>query len=144
MSDVTRDSENYYLGDSPSRPVPFDGVMTVSHYIMPNFATMDWHQVAREQVVENIKSLQDPGGNLNDRIMMYIHVPYCKSFCHYCNFNRFHYPKQDSERLEKYTDYLIKEIDWYMRQPYVQARSSPASTSAAAARPRCRCPPWSG
>ncbi|WP_445283524.1 coproporphyrinogen-III oxidase family protein [Streptomyces sp. DSM 118148] len=122
MTQVGKVTQPYYLGDNPSRPVPFDGVMTVSHYIMPNFATMDWHQVPREKVIENIHSLQDPGGNLNDRIMMYIHVPYCKSFCHYCNFNRFHYPKQDSERLERYTDYLIKEIDWYMRQPYVQAR----------------------
>jgi coproporphyrinogen III oxidase-like Fe-S oxidoreductase len=54
--------------------------------------------------------------------MFYIHVPYCKSFCHYCNFNRFHYPRQDVERLEKYTDYLIREIDWYLAQPYVRGR----------------------
>ncbi|KOX06480.1 hypothetical protein ADK65_01740 [Streptomyces sp. NRRL B-1140] len=119
---MTVPAEPYYLGDNPSKPVPFDGVITASHYVVPLFATMDWDQVPREKVVENIAGLQDPGGNLNDEIMMYIHVPYCKSFCHYCNFNRFHYPKQDSERLEKYTDYLIKEIDWYMRQPYVQAR----------------------
>jgi oxygen-independent coproporphyrinogen-3 oxidase len=119
---MTITTDKLYLGDNPPRPLPFDGVMTVSHYIMPNFATMDWHQVSQDKIMANIRSLQDPGGNLNDELMLYIHVPYCKSFCHYCNFNRYHYPKQDAERLERYTDYLIKEIDWYMSQPYVQAR----------------------
>lgn len=130
-----------YLGPDPTRPLPFEGVNTVSHYIMPNFATMDWHTVPAEQVAANIQSLRDPGGNLNDELMMYIHVPYCKSFCHYCNFNRFHYPKQETDRLESYTDYLIKEISWYMDQPYVQARKftgiyigggSPSTLSTAA------------
>jgi coproporphyrinogen III oxidase-like Fe-S oxidoreductase len=116
-------AQSLYAGDSPLRPTPFEGVHTASHYVMPTFATMDWHKVTPEQVDENIRSLQDPGGNLNDDLMMYIHVPYCKSFCHYCNFNRWHFPKQDSDRLEQYADYLIKEISWYMEQPYVQARN---------------------
>jgi len=111
-----------YIGESAQRPLPFPGIVTSSHYVMPNFATMDWHRVSEDEVAANITSMQDPGGNLNDEIMLYVHVPYCKSFCHYCNFNRYHYPKQDEERLERYTDYLIKEIEWYMRQPYVQAR----------------------
>ncbi|WP_433132892.1 coproporphyrinogen-III oxidase family protein [Micromonospora sp. CA-240977] len=112
-----------YTGEHATRPLPFPGIVTASHYVMPNFATMDWHQVEPGEVEANIASLADPGGNLNDELMLYIHVPYCKSFCHYCNFNRYHYPKQDEDRLERYTDYLIKEIDWYMRQPYVQART---------------------
>ncbi|MFE3543474.1 coproporphyrinogen-III oxidase family protein [Nocardia sp. NPDC059177] len=111
-----------YIGEGAERPLPFPGLVTASNYVVPNFMTMDWHRVTPEQMEANIASLGDPGGNLNDEIMLYVHVPYCKSFCHYCNFNRYHYPKQDEERLEKYTDYLIKEIEWYMRQPYVQAR----------------------
>ncbi|MBO0821742.1 MAG: beta-ketoacyl-ACP synthase 3, partial [Nocardiopsaceae bacterium] len=130
-----------YLGPDATRPIPFEGVNTVSHYIMPNFATMDWHAAPPEQVAANIQSLRDPGGNLNDELMLYIHVPYCKSFCHYCNFNRFHYPKQETDRLESYTDYLIKEITAYLDQPYVQARTftgiyigggSPSTLSTAA------------
>ncbi len=123
MTTLVPQSQKFYSGADAPRPLPFDGVMTVSHYIMPNFATMDWHQVDPAQVDANIASLSDPGGNINNDMMMYLHVPYCKSFCHYCNFNRYHYPKQDEERLEKYTDYLIKEADWYLDQPYVQARN---------------------
>jgi coproporphyrinogen III oxidase-like Fe-S oxidoreductase len=115
-----------YLGENAPRPLPFPGIVTSSHYVMPNFATMDWHRVTEAEVAANIESLKDPGGNLNDEIMLYIHVPYCKSFCHYCNFNRYHYPKQDEDRLQRYTDYLIKEIRWYMEQPYVQARKMTA------------------
>ncbi|WP_257458965.1 coproporphyrinogen-III oxidase family protein [Archangium lipolyticum] len=112
----------YYLGPEASHEVPFKKLLAISHYIMPNFATMDWDRVSREQVDENLRSLRDPGGALNDELMMYIHVPYCQSFCHYCNFNKNHYPWQDEERLQRYTDYLLKEIDYYLSLPYVQAR----------------------
>ncbi len=115
-------STPYYYGNNPSKYVPFDRLYAITHFIIPNFGTMNWDWQTRDQVDENLKRFEDPGDHLNDKIMMYIHVPYCRSFCHYCNFNKNHYPHQETSRLEKYTDYLIKEIDWYMRQPYVQAR----------------------
>jgi coproporphyrinogen III oxidase-like Fe-S oxidoreductase len=114
--------QTYYLGAEPDKYVPFDKLLAISHYIMPNFGTLEWDRVSRAQVDESLRSLSDPGGNLNDELMMYIHVPYCQSFCHYCNFNKNHYPRQDEGQLQDYVDYLIKEIDYYMSRPYVQAR----------------------
>ena len=112
-----------YYGPNPPQPTPFDRLYAITHFIMPNFGTMDWDWQTRPQVNENLAKLKDDTANLNADIMMYIHVPYCKSFCHYCNFNKNHYPRQSQDRLDLYVDYLIKEIDWYMAQPYVQARN---------------------
>jgi coproporphyrinogen III oxidase-like Fe-S oxidoreductase len=114
---------SYYVGAEPSRYVPFQRLLAISHYIMPNFGTLEWDRVSPEQVAANIASLQSPAGALNDNLMMYIHVPYCQSFCHYCNFNKNHYPRQEEDRLQLYVDYLIKEIDAYMALPYVQGRN---------------------
>jgi coproporphyrinogen III oxidase-like Fe-S oxidoreductase len=113
---------SYYVGAEPSRYVPFQKLLAISHYIMPNFGTLEWDRVTPDQLRANLRSLQDPGGAMNDELMMYIHVPYCQSFCHYCNFNKNHYPRQEPERLNQYVDYLIKEIDAYLALPYVQAR----------------------
>ena len=119
---MTTSTPSYYVGETPSRYVPFDKLLAISHYIMPNFGTLEWDRVSADQVRANLRSLEDPGGAMNDSLMMYIHVPYCQSFCHYCNFNKNHYPRQEEERLHEYVDYLIKEIDAYMTLPYVQAR----------------------
>lgn len=116
-------TQNYYYGENPSYELPFDRLYAITHFIMPNFGTMNWDWQTRDQVNSNIKKLSSDHGALNKDLMMYIHIPYCKSFCHYCNFNKNHYPKQSQDRLDLYVDYLIKEIDWYLSQPYVQSRN---------------------
>lgn len=42
---------------------------------------------------------------------IYIHIPFCKSKCSYCDFLSF-VPKNEDEK-NKYVDYLIKEINLY-------------------------------
>ncbi len=41
---------------------------------------------------------------------IYIHIPFCKSKCHYCDFVSF--PRLDN-RIHEYIDYLIKEMELY-------------------------------
>ena len=72
--------------------------------------------------LKNFERLQDDTGSVYDDIMLYIHVPYCLSMCHYCNFNKFQYPFHQDDALGTYVDYLIKELDYYLRLPYVQSR----------------------
>lgn len=115
--------QKYYTGDNPSKYLPFKELIAISHYIMPNFGTMSWDRVKRPDVDRALSQFKHTQGAMNDDLMMYIHVPYCQSFCHYCNFNKNHYPRQDEAQLQSYVDYLIKEIDWYMAQPYVQSRN---------------------
>ncbi|MCP4655468.1 MAG: radical SAM protein [bacterium] len=116
-------SSDYYLGPNAGGYLPFDNLQTISHYIMPNFATLDWDAVPKREALANYRRLEDDEDAIYDDLMIYIHVPYCRSFCHYCNFNRSHYPRQKVERLERYTDYLIREIDFYLRLPYVRSRN---------------------
>ncbi len=41
---------------------------------------------------------------------IYIHIPFCKKKCYYCDFLSF---TNKGHMVEKYIDYLIKEIDLY-------------------------------
>lgn len=44
---------------------------------------------------------------LREEAGIYIHIPFCKRFCYYCNFTKLKF----AEGVEKiYTDYLLKEL----------------------------------
>ncbi len=44
----------------------------------------------------------------NEKISVYIHIPFCKSRCIYCDFVSF-----VADNFEEYTKYLLKEIELY-------------------------------
>ena len=46
-----------------------------------------------------------------DTLGLYIHIPFCKSKCRYCDFCSFHAPKP--HRIEAYLDALCREIEAY-------------------------------
>jgi oxygen-independent coproporphyrinogen III oxidase len=112
----------YYLGDKPSNYLPFDDLQTIQHFIVPNFATMSWDKFGHQTALNNLRRLQDDTDPVYDDIMIYIHIPYCLSMCHYCNFNRFSFPFKNENALSTYVDYAIKELDFYLKQPFVQSR----------------------
>ncbi len=116
--------QSYYLGESPSGYYPFDEVNTCPMYIIPNFGTLDWDKPTPEAVERHFGLLQDAKGALNSDIMAYVHVPFCTSYCHYCNFARDRFPWRDESVLDEYTDYLMREIDFYVdRVEYVHTRN---------------------
>lgn len=113
---------SFYLGDNPTNNIPFDDLQTIQHFIVPNFATMNWEKIGHANALNNFKRLYDDKDAVNDDLMIYIHIPYCLSMCHYCNFNKFSYPFKNEDSLGTYVEYLIKELDYYLRLPYVQSR----------------------
>src|SRR4029078_10437040 len=112
----------YYLGEQPTNYLPFDDLHTIQHFIMPNFATKDWERVGHQNALKNFARLYDDSNKVYDDVMLYIHIPYCLSMCHYCNFNKFVYPIHNPNALDTYVDYLIKELDYYLALPFVQNR----------------------
>src|SRR5688572_9437729 len=113
---------NFYLGENAKNYIPFDDLQTIQHFIVPNFATMNWHKFGQENALQNFKKLDNDRDPMYDNIMIYIHIPYYLSMCHYCNFNRFAFPFRNENALSSYVDYIIKELDYYLRLPYVQSR----------------------
>ena len=113
---------SYYLGANPSNYIPFDDLQTIQHFIVPNFATMNWDKHGHQHALNNFKRLYDDSDPVYDDIMIYIHIPYCLSMCHYCNFNRFSFPFKNENALTTYVDYAIRELDYYLKLPYVQSR----------------------
>ncbi len=45
---------------------------------------------------------------------LYIHIPFCKSMCPYCPYNRVKY---DKEMIDPYIEALLKEIEIYSQKP---------------------------
>ena len=48
-----------------------------------------------------------------EKIHLYIHIPFCKSMCPYCPYNRIRY---DKKLVKQYVKYLLKEIKLYRRK----------------------------
>lgn len=46
---------------------------------------------------------------------IYIHIPFCNKRCHYCDFHVF---VNMNDKIDKYVEYLIKEIKLYPRYKY--------------------------
>ncbi len=53
------------------------------------------------------------------RALIYIHIPFCDSLCHFCAFYRIRTPGVDV--IEKYIEVLKKEIKVYAQMPYVKS-----------------------
>ncbi|CAG8507841.1 8904_t:CDS:10 [Funneliformis mosseae] len=56
---------------------------------------------------------------LKQPLMIYLHWPYCKSKCTYCNFNKYINPRPDHERMKKT---LISEINHYVQKYDMKGR----------------------
>lgn len=50
-----------------------------------------------------------------DKASLYIHIPFCKQFCHFCGLNRYF---AQSSKVDDYVDALIKEIESYSKLNY--------------------------
>jgi oxygen-independent coproporphyrinogen-3 oxidase len=51
---------------------------------------------------------------------IYIHIPFCDSFCHMCACYKTHTPR-DKKIMVDYVEMLKKEMDFYAQTPYVQS-----------------------
>ena len=113
----------YYTGADPVGYYPFNRVNTCPIFIIPNFGTLDWDKPKPTAVERSMRQLDDDDGATCDDLMLYIHVPFCRSYCHYCNFARDRFPWHDQSVLDQYTEYLLREIDFYLNEvPYVRSR----------------------
>lgn len=56
------------------------------------------------------------------KIGAYIHIPFCKQKCYYCDFVSF----QNIEKMqEKYIEALLKEIeDFFIKNPDIRNRNT--------------------
>ncbi len=54
------------------------------------------------------------------RCEVYIHIPFCDSFCHMCACYKTHTPR-DKSILKQYVDQLKREIGRYSKKTYVQS-----------------------
>jgi len=61
--------------------------------------------------VDNIRRVVEKNIKNQKEINLYVHVPYCKTRCKFCEYVVLNDPKEESQ--DKYTDYLLREMDMY-------------------------------
>jgi len=67
------------------------------------------HRLAEEDVVELWREAANASDRRRDAINhVYIHVPFCKSICSFCNYERLR--PSSSDRLERYTDRVFRSL----------------------------------
>lgn len=117
-------SQNHEHTGALSSARPFDRVNTAPIFGYPDkhrgVTNMGAELTPPAEIEANLRAIAHDA--TYDKVFMYIHVPFCISFCHYCDFTRSKYPWKDKSQLARYTDYLLREIDYYLDLPYVKNR----------------------
>jgi len=58
----------------------------------------------------------------SETLSLYIHIPFCKQKCYYCDFLSFPVEgskqNQENNKIEEYIDFLVKELSFYKNQKF--------------------------
>lgn len=63
--------------------------------------------------------LKNDGNQKNREIRLYIHTPFCQSFCYFCQFYKEPVPR-NKEEIGEYVQALIKELEIYSESEYLK------------------------
>ena len=90
---------------------------TVGNYFVSNYPPFSlW---TSERVGEALDQLERPG-NVETRLGMYVHIPFCRKRCDFCYFRV--YTDKNSRDIASYLDAMIAEADQLARKPFTQGR----------------------
>jgi len=67
--------------------------------------------------MSNLKVQAPPGREL----LLYVHIPFCSSLCHFCGFYRTLAPEQDA--IDRYLAAIKNEMELYAQMPYIRSLS---------------------
>lgn len=96
-----------------SRQRPFDKKIS---FPMPTISSVQ--DAVRPQTWAGFCDELDTAGGKKIRGFMYVHVPFCKTLCTYCTYDRVQYEPAE-EKL--YLQRLMEEIAYYSEKPLVRA-----------------------
>lgn len=118
----------YYYGEQATNPLPYNEISLNNWYNFPCEYVFDWNKIKRFEAKKNLLDLQVVEKGRNDKAQIYIHIPYCRSYCAYCVFTRERFAKQTYADFDQYVDYVIKELDCYLDMPYLKSMPITAIT----------------
>ena len=97
--------------------MPYPNRDPVPLYFYPFLST-----ISNKASLENLHAYasdMDQRKNCKPEVLLYIHIPYCKSICHFCGFYR-DVTKENDNILARYVEALKNEIKRYTSKTYIQ------------------------
>src|SRR3989338_11361932 len=100
-----------------SQIMPYDERTALPSYFFP-FLSPNSDKPTEDDVEHFYQKLNEKCTSPK-QALLYVHIPFCDSFCHFCTFYRIHTPSIDV--MESYVKVLKKEMQAYAQMPYIQS-----------------------
>lgn len=72
-----------------------------------------------QNFVKQLDGLNDCNDN-NSPLLLYIHIPFCASFCSYCACFKENFYAYSFEDREKFTECIVNEIEFYFSKRFIK------------------------
>jgi oxygen-independent coproporphyrinogen III oxidase len=91
----------------------------VGNYFVANYPPFSfWTPERRGEAYEALRQPPQPGTTLG----IYVHLPFCRKRCHFCYFRVYTGRDAKRDRVGRYVDTILRELDAYAGTPLIAGR----------------------
>ena len=92
---------------------------TVGNYFVANYPPFSfWRPERTHEALEALGRSPQPGVPLG----VYVHLPFCRKRCHFCYFRVYTGRDAKRDRVTRYVDTVLHELEVYTARPLVEGR----------------------
>ncbi|MBN1441068.1 MAG: coproporphyrinogen III oxidase family protein [Planctomycetes bacterium] len=93
---------------------------TAGNYFVANYPPFSfWTPERRSEVLEALDRSPAPETPLG----IYVHIPFCRRRCHFCYFRVYTGRDARKDRIARYVDAAVRELEIYAGKPLIEGRS---------------------
>jgi oxygen-independent coproporphyrinogen-3 oxidase len=100
-------------------PFEVGGQTTAGNYFVANYPPFSfWRPERTGEAAEALRQTADPQAALG----VYVHLPFCRKRCHFCYFRVYTGRDAKRDRVARYLDAVLEELERYARAPLLAGR----------------------
>ena len=92
---------------------------TAGNYFVANYPPFSfWKPERKGEAHAALSEPAEPGTPLG----VYLHLPFCRKRCHFCYFRVYTGRDAKPDRVERYLDLILRELEIYAERPLIAGR----------------------